>query len=158
MSPTVDPLDHALHELKAHRAVLSDSVSEQLQDRLLQEFRRRQGRLAHRRLFWIGAVIATLLAGTAASYAATKGWRIWPFSMRVDEEGVITNESGEVIGVSVDHEDGTSTSVIRIDDNGGHIEVKARESLKGKGLGLWIEKPDGTERNARAREPQAAKP
>jgi hypothetical protein len=83
------------------------------------------------------------------SYAATNGWTIWPFSVYVDEEGAITNESGEIIGVSVDHEDGTSTSVIRVDDSGGHIQISAGESLKGKGLGLVIEKPDAKEKSCR---------
>jgi hypothetical protein len=139
MSPPIDPLDQALHALRSQPAILSGSFSQQLEDRLMQEFQRQQTRPAKGRVFWIGAAIVTVLAGTAASYPATKGWTVWPFSVYVGEDGVITNDSGEVIGLSVDNEDGSSTSVISV---GGHMELDNDRSVKGMTLEMDIGEPE----------------
>ena len=140
MSPPIDPLDQALHALRSQPAILSGSFSQQLEDRLMQEFQRQQTWPAKGRVFWIGAAIVTLLAGTAASYPATKGWTVWPFSVYVGEDGVITNDSGEVIGVSVDNEDGSSTSVISVVD--GYMELENDRSVKGMNLEIDIGEPE----------------
>src|SRR5262245_42917046 len=139
MPPPIDPLDQALHALRSQPAMLSGSFSQQLEDRLMQEFQRQQTRPAKGRVFWIGAAIVTVLAGTAASYPATKGWTVWPFTAYVGEDGVITNDSGEVIGLSVDNEDGSSTSVISV---GGHMQLDNDRSVKGMNLEIDIGEPE----------------
>src|SRR5262245_13542528 len=140
MSTPIDPLDRALHALRSRRASSSGSFSQQLEDRLMQEFQRRQAGPARRRVFWIAVATVAVLAGTLG-YAAKKGWTDLPVTLYVGEDGVITDENGAAIGLSIDHEDGSSTSVI-IPNDGGYIELHNDQSVKGRSLKLDIGEPD----------------
>src|SRR5262245_55921953 len=124
MSSPIDPLDRALHALRSRCASSSDSFSQQLEDRLMQEFQRQQARPARRSVFWIALATGALLVGTLGGYAATKGWTVLPVTLYVGEDGVITDENGAAIGLSIDNEDGSSTSVISIPDDGVYIEMQ----------------------------------
>jgi hypothetical protein len=105
----------------------------------MQEFQRQKARPARRSVFWIVVATVALLAGTVA---ATKVWTGWPMSVYVGEDGVITDENGAAIGMSIDHEDGSSTSVISIVPDGGYIELHNDRSVKGLNLKLDIGEPD----------------
>jgi len=134
----MDPLDHAFESLKSRGAMLGDSFSQKLEDRLVQEQKKRRS-VFRRPLLWVGAGILALLAGTgAAGYAATDGFTAWPWSMSVGDDGFVTGPDGKVIGISTENEDGSSTTYVQMGE--GHIIIEANESLKGKGgIGLHVE-------------------
>jgi hypothetical protein len=108
----------------------------------MEQFQKQQARPTNRRALWLGATIVTLLAGTAASYPATNGWTSWPFTVSVGDDGVIRNEDGDPIGLSVDNEDGSSTSVITNPPGGGYAELHFDHSVKGKDLHLEPGEPE----------------
>jgi hypothetical protein len=140
MSEHIDPLDRAFDSLKSHGAVLSDSFSHRLEDRLMQEQQKRTTGRAGRRALWVAIAILALLGGGVASYAATDGFNLWPWSVSIDDDGIVTNEDGNVIGFTVDNDDGSSTSYIQMGE--GHIEVtpvEPGESLKGKSINVVVE-------------------
>jgi hypothetical protein len=106
----------------------------------MEQFQKQQARPTNRRALWLVAAIVTLLAG--ASYPATNGWKDWPFSVSVGDDGVIRNEDGDPIGLSVDNEDGSSTSVITNPPGGGYAELHFDHSVKGKDLHLAPGEPE----------------
>jgi hypothetical protein len=138
MSNHSDHLDHAFESLKSRGAMLGDSFSQKLEDRLMQEHQKRRSGVG-RPLLWLAAGILALLGGTAAAgYAATDGFTAWPWSISIGDDGTVKDESGNVIGLSADHEDGSSTTVIQMGQGG--IILESDESLKGKGdLRLFVE-------------------
>jgi hypothetical protein len=136
MFEPLDPLDRAFDSLRSQRAVLSDSASQRLEDRIMHEQKRRgTGRTL--RLFLAAAAILALLGGGVVTYGATDGWFTFPWSISIDESGAALDESGEVIGVSMDHDDGSSTTMVKMGE--GHIIIQANESLKGKSLHTVVE-------------------
>lgn len=105
----------------------------------MQEQRKQPAARRRRRVLWAAIALVALLGGSVASYAATGGFRVWPWSVSVDEDGIVTNEDGDVIGFTVDNDDGSETTLIQMGQ--GHIEVTPvdpDESLKGKGLGIVV--------------------
>ena len=117
MSDSKERLDSAFHSLQSRRSALSDSFSQALEDRLMVEqkrlFRRKTGRPVLLLLLVIGAL---LIAGGTASYAAVaNGWTVWTFS--IDDNGIVTDEAGELAGESYLNDDGTTTTVIHGEDD-----------------------------------------
>lgn len=139
MSLNSDPLDRAFDALRSHRAVLSESFSRQLEDRLMQQqLKGTRGRMP-RRILWAAVAILALLGGGIASYAATDGFRIWPWTVTIDDEGLVRDENGDLIGFTVDNEDGSSTTMIQMGE--GHVEMTPVEpgvSIKGKSLRVMV--------------------
>ncbi len=132
MSKHLDPLDHAFESLKSRGAALNDSFSRKLEDRLMQEHQKQRSGPRRRPLLWLAAVgTLALLAGTGvAGYAATDGFTAWPWSFSIGDDGIVKDENGQVVGLSVDHADGSSTTMIQTDEKG--IMILADESLKGE--------------------------
>jgi hypothetical protein len=140
MSEHLDPLDHAFESLRSRGAALNDSFSRKLEDRLMQEHQKQRSGPRRRPLLWLAAAgILALAGGTAAAgYAATDGFTAWPWSVSISDDGTVKDEGGNVIGLSEDHEDGSSTTVIQMGEGG--IILESDESLKGKGsLHLYVE-------------------
>jgi hypothetical protein len=138
MSKNMDPLDHAFESLRSRGAALDDSFFQKLEDRLMQEHQKPRSRF-RRPLLWLAAGALVLLAGTgAAGYAATDGFTAWPWSVSIGEDGIVKDTDGNVIGLSTDHEDGSSTTFIQMGEGG--IVLESEESLKEKGsLHLFVE-------------------
>ena len=136
MESQFDPIDEAFDALKSQRAVFSDSFSTSLEDRLMQE-QRKQKRSGTRLMLWVALAIVAMLGSGVASYAMTDGWNLWPWSVSIDEQGTVTNSQGDVIGGTVENDDGTSTTFIQMGQ--GHIEVQSNENLKGKSLNFVVE-------------------
>ena len=138
MSAHLDPLDKAFESLKSRGAILGDSFSQSLEDRLMQEHQKQGSRRTRLLLLWIAAGVLALLGGGAASYAATGGFTAWPWTVSVGDDGMVRDEDGEVVGVTTDNEDGSSTTLIQMGEGG--IVLESEESLKGKGnLRFFVE-------------------
>ena len=106
----------------------------------MQEQQKRTTGRGRRRALWVAIAILALLGGGVASYAATDGFNLWPWSVSIDDDGIVTDSDGDVIGFTVDNDDGSSTSYIQMGQ--GHIEVtpvEPGESLKGKSLNVVVE-------------------
>lgn len=136
MFEPLDPLDRAFDSLRSQRAVLSDSASQCLEDRIMHEQNKRGSGRA-RRVVWAAAAILALLGGGVVTYGATDGWFTFDWTISIDESGAVEDETGEVIGVSMDHDDGSSTTMVKMGE--GHIIIQANESLKGKSLHTVVE-------------------
>lgn len=139
MSEHMDPLDRAFDSLRSRGAVWSDSFSQRLEDRLMQEHQKPAAGRTRRRALWIAVAILAVLGGSVASYAATDGFNHWPWTVFIDDDGTVFNEDGEVVGVTVDNDDGSSTTMIQMGE--GHIEVtpvEPGESLKGKDFRVMV--------------------
>jgi hypothetical protein len=133
MSKHLDPLDHAFDSLRSRGAALDGSFSRKLEDRLMQELQKPRSRF-RRPLSWLAAGVLVLFAGTgAAGYAATDGFTAWPWNWNVSvgDDGFVKDQDGNVIGISTDHKDGSSTTLIQMGE--GHTIIDADQSLKGKG-------------------------
>lgn len=128
-------LDEALATLRSSGSTGSESFSQHLEERLMAEQRRFAGGgrrpIAMPILLAFGAL---MVAGGAVSYAAINGWLPRVFS--IDAEGVVTNESGDVVGETIEHEDGTSTTIVR---QGDQIEYRVDSDvpLNGRELKVW---------------------
>jgi hypothetical protein len=140
MSKHMDPLDHAFESLRSRGAAVNDSFSLKLEDRLMQEHQNQRTGPGRRPFLWLAiAGVLALLAGTgAAGYAATDGFTAWPWSVTIGDDGAVRDAGGNVIGLSNDHEDGSSTTYIQMGQGG--IILESEESLKAKGsLHLFVE-------------------
>lgn len=141
MSKNVDPLDHAFEELRSRVAATSDSFSRKLEDRVMQELQKNRsgpGRRS-RLLLAVGGTVAIL--GIAAAGYATDGFTALPWTVTVGNNGVITDEGGNVVGKSVDNEDGTSTTTIWTGETTGMMGP-SDESMKGKKIIIGPLKPN----------------
>lgn len=106
----------------------------------MQEQQKQPAARRRRRVLWAAIALAALLGGSVAGYAASGGLRAWIWSVHVDEEGIVTNADGEVIGFTVENEHGSETTFIQMGE--GHIQVTPvdpDESLRGKGFGIPVE-------------------
>ena|SRR5687768_3498804 len=140
MPEHIDPVDQAFDSLRSHGAVLSDSFSQSLEERLMQEQQKQRAGRFGRRAVWLAMAVLALLGGGVASYAATDGFHAWPWSVYVDDDGIVTNEDGEVVGFTAEDDQGRATTYIQMGE--GHIEVtpvNPDESLKGKSLNVVVE-------------------
>ena len=106
----------------------------------MQEHQKQHSGRRRKPLLWLAAAgILALAGGTAAAgYAATDGFTAWPWSMSISDDGFVKDAEGNIIGLSQEHEDGSSTTVIQMGEGG--IILESDESLKGKGnLRLFVE-------------------
>ena len=105
----------------------------------MQEQQKQPAARRRSRVLWAAFALVMLLGGTVASYAATEGFRVWPWRVYVDEDGIVTDADGGVIGFTVDNDDGSETTLIQMEE--GHMEVTPvdpDESLRGKGLEIVV--------------------
>lgn len=136
MARNVDPVDAALESLRVRGPLPRDSFLQELEDRMLMEQRQPNGRKNR----WgkiLAIAAACVIFGGGGSYAAVTAWRHFSTDMIVDVDGTVYDAEGQAIGLSLDNEDGTTTTTIQMGD--GHVTMQTDVSLKGKELEVLIE-------------------
>src|SRR5262245_13721923 len=129
-------IDKSLELLRSHDAKLSDSFSQQLEDRLMREQQRQLSgsRALVRRSVWAGLIVAGVLAAGAASLAATGGWRGWLRTYWIESDGIVTNENEEVVGGSFQNDDGSYTTIIHSEHDDTSYAIHTEKSPAGRSL------------------------
>jgi hypothetical protein len=134
-------LQSAFDSLKSQRAVLSESFSQNLEDRLMKASKSRRSKRA-----WVVAAacaLGVLLAGASVGYATTDGFKSWPWSVYFEDDGTITNSDGEVIGGVHQDEDGAETATIQMGE--GHISIRPISKIEMNEDGELAESPTSME-------------
>ena len=97
----------------------------------MQEHQKQSSGPRRRPLLWLAAVgILALLGVTAVGYA-TDGFTALPWIASIGDDGIIKDEDGNIVGLSVDHKDGSSTTQIWTGKGTG-VMGTSDESMKGK--------------------------
>lgn len=146
MSPSKDPVDAALESLRVHGASPCDSLSHDLEQKLMDADRRSSARTSWLVKSLIAAAILT--GGGVVGYAAVEsGW--WQgITFDIGDDGLVTNDEGEVVGETVENEDGTFSTFIELGEGDGKdilatgIMTTTDEPLTG--TSIIIGTPDGT--------------
>jgi hypothetical protein len=138
MSPSKDPVDAALESLRVHGASPCDSLSHDLEQKLMDADRRSSTRTSWLVKSLIAAAVLT--SGGVVGYAAVEsGW--WQgITFYADDDGVVTNDQGEVVGGTVENEDGTYSTLIELGEGDGFPVVDG-VGIVGSGMSITIDEP-----------------
>lgn len=91
----------------------------------------RQAGMPRSRWVKIAAIaVMCLVCGGAVSFAAVEAWNYYSGSVQVLDDGTVVDENGAVVGLSLENEDGTTTTTLEVE--GGYIQMDTEESLKGQ--------------------------
>jgi hypothetical protein len=111
-------IDDTFDELRSRGASFSESFSDELEERLMNE--RMKPNAPRRPLAWallIAMISAGIAGGAYAGGKAIKEWIYGPFHVGMD--GLVRNEDGDVVGKSHQNEDGTTDMSLQLDDDTG---------------------------------------
>ncbi len=131
MTKPIEPLEHTFELLRTRGASVSNSFSEELEDRLMLEQQTLNARSHRRPITWIAVASAVALISVATVGLATDGFKSWFWTVTVGNDGTVQDAQGNVVGSLTEHADGSSTVTIMTGPNTG-LSGDAPTSMKGE--------------------------
>lgn len=149
-------IDETFDKWRSRGATADESFSLRLEDRLMDEQSQLPARARRRRIAWVAAIAALVLGIAGGAYAAGDAIRSWiqPFALDFGKDGLIRDETGEVIGETIERVDGSFESTVKVGD--GAIVIEGIGPAPQGGVRLYVDQSD--ESDGAARSPNAENP